>query len=137
MPVHEPAISGFRCSAFDVRCSMFGINSPNLKRRIPNIERPTSNERARPVHGPNACEKNRKRAGRADLPIGRRLNASTSTTWRAAAQAATVPTFRLDGGTVPHQKMQWHFQKPYILRRWPRCKPPKKRIVPFDGPKFT
>ena len=28
----------------------------------------------------------------------------------------TVPTFRLDGGTVPHQKMPWHFQKPHIFR---------------------
>jgi hypothetical protein len=27
----------------------------------------------------------------------------------------TVPTFRLDGGTVPHQKERWRFQKPYIL----------------------
>jgi hypothetical protein len=47
------------------------------------------------------------------------------------------PTFRLDGGTVPRQKLLWHFQKPLIFRWWPRCKPPKKRTVPFDHLKFA
>jgi hypothetical protein len=47
------------------------------------------------------------------------------------------PTFRLDGGTVPHQKISCRIQKPLIFRTFPRCKSPEKRTVPFDIENFT
>ena len=46
-----------------------------------------------------------------------------------------VPTFRLDGGTIPLRKQTGRFQKPYILRDGRRANRTKKRTVPFDGPK--
>ena len=49
----------------------------------------------------------------------------------------TVPTFRLDGGTVPRQKNLWRFQKPYILRGCRGANRPKKGTVRIDGPKYA
>ena len=53
------------------------------------------------------------------------------------AQAAIVPTFRLDGGTIPHRGWPFRFQKPQCFAWLPWRKSPEKGIVPFDRENFT
>ena len=54
----------------------------------------------------------------------------------AAVQTAIVPTFRLDGGTIPRRNKPWRFQKPHILRSVRGANRPKNELSLFDGSKI-